>query len=219
MNKIILDNQQYPGALIVFCGVDGSGKSTMMKYLIDYLSTIMPEDRLLITKQPRDIVRNMDIFKTMMYTKNPNIDYRAVVLLTLSERLQHCHEEIIPALKEGRIVISDRYIFTTIANMLARGYTDESWFFDVIRHIPKPDLAFLANAVPDLAIERILSREEEKDRYLDKELLRKVAGNYLSIGKEADFTVLDTGCEPEKPFAAVKEKVDAVLKAKNLIGL
>jgi dTMP kinase len=214
---INLNEQDYQGALIVFCGVDGSGKTTMMKKLENYLSSIMPRDRYIFTKQPRDIVRDMDIFKNMMYTKNPNVDYRAVVMLTLSERIQHCHEEIIPALKEGKIVISDRYIFTTIANMIARGYTDESWFFDVIKHIPKPDIAFLAHVDPELAINRILSREEEKDRYLDKELLRKVSANYENISKEASFIVLDTSEDPKKAFNTVKEKVDSVFKYKCMI--
>lgn len=200
--KIQLKEHNFPGKLIVLCGVDGSGKTTMLNMIKNYLEQ-KGITNYVITKQPRDTVRNMDIFKKMMYTKNPNIDYRAVLLLTLSERIQHCHEEIIPALKEGKIVISDRYIFTTIANMFARGYLDEKWFFDVIKHIIKPDIAFLADAEPELAIKRILSREYEKNRYLDQKLLINVSNQYRKLIPSADFKVINTNNEPHLAFEEV----------------
>ena len=105
----------------------------------------------------------------MMFDENhDDINYRAVQLLTLSDRVQHNHEVIIPALKEGKIIICDRYIYTSIANMKTRNYKNENWFYEVAKEIIKPDISFLAFVEPEIAISRIQAREEEKDRYLDE---------------------------------------------------
>ena len=104
----------------------------------------------------------------MMFDENhDDINYRAVQLLTLSDRVQHNHEVIIPALKEGKIVICDRYIYTSIANMKARNYRNETWFYQAAKEIIKPDISFLAFVEPEIAISRIKAREEEKDREIE----------------------------------------------------
>ncbi|MWC30578.1 dTMP kinase [Paenibacillus sp. MMS18-CY102] len=202
---------QSPGKLIAMCGVDGSGKSTMIELLYKELLTRYPSEQLVFTKQPRDIVREMDIFKKMMYTPNPNVDYRAVLLLTLSERMQHAHEEIIPALREGKIVVSDRYVYTSIANMRARGYLNETWFFDVMKYLPKPDLVFLANVSADLSISRVKERESEKDCYLNENLHRDVTEQFCKLVDEMGIISIDTTRSPMKAFEDIKVAVDGLL--------
>ena len=152
--------------------------------------------------------RKTKLFQKMMYCKNhEDIDYRAVQLLTMSDRIQHGSETIVPALRDGKIVICDRYIFTSLANMLARGYRKEKWFFDAARHIVRPDVTFLAYVDPDVAIRRIRERPDECNRHLDEPLLRNVAEEFRKMAKRERFTVLDTGRVPEEAFLEVERRL------------
>ncbi len=200
----------YPGKLIVFEGTDGAGKTTMIGKTMEYLSGKYGEERCLLLKQPTDLSRKTRLFQKMMYCKNnADVSYRAVQLLTLSDRVQQNHEVIVPALKQGKIVVCDRYLYTSIANMRAREYRGERWFFDACREIVKPDHAFLAYADPELAIERIKKRPEECTRHLDEALLRKVSREFLSMREEAEFCILDTAGKAESAFAKVKARLSA----------
>jgi dTMP kinase len=148
----------------------------------------------------------------MMYCKNhEDIDYRAVQLLTMSDRIQHGTEEIIPALKAGKTVICDRYVYTSLANMLARGYEKEEWFFKAAQNLIKPDITFLAYAPPELAIRRIKDRPEECRRHLDEDLLRRVSVNFIEMAKGYGFVRLDTSGNTDKPFAAIRAALDAAI--------
>lgn len=167
---IKLSKGKLPGKLIVFEGTDGAGKTTMIARAERYLRERYGAE-VLLQKQPTDLSRKTKLFQKMMYcAHHEEIDYRAVQLLTLSDRVQHNHEVILPALREGKVVICDRYLYTSVANMRARGYWRERWFFAAARSIRKPDLTFLAYVPPACAIARIRSRgrisEAEKKRGL-----------------------------------------------------
>lgn len=207
--NIKLQKHKYPGKLIVFEGTDGSGKTTMITMTEKYLKEKLDAEKIIVTKQPTDISRNTKLFQKMIYCKNnSDIDYRAVQLLTLSDRVQHSYEHIRPVLENGKIVICDRYIYTSIANMLARGYRKEKWFFEAAKNIIKPDLAFLAYVEPEKAIERIKQRVEESRRHLNEELLKNVAKEFLKMKNKANFHVLETNNAPEVPFYTVKTQID-----------
>ena len=140
---IKLSKGKLPGKLIVFEGTDGAGKTTMIARAERYLRERYGAE-VLLQKQPTDLSRKTKLFQKMMYcAHHEEIDYRAVQLLTLSDRVQHNHEVIPPALREGKVVICDRYLYTSVANMRARGYWRERWFFAAARSIRKPDLTFL----------------------------------------------------------------------------
>lgn len=208
MRKLKLRKNPYKGKLIVFEGTDGAGKTTLISLTKKYLEEKNGIGSVLCVKQPTDLSRKTKLFQKMMYCcKHEDINYRAVQLLTMSDRMQHGFEVIEPALKAGKTVICDRYIYTSLANMLARGYRDEKWFYEAAKHLLKPDLAFLAYANPLMAIERIKSRPDECDRHLDEPLLLRVAGEFLGMAKGEGFVVLDTEGEPEKAFAVVEREL------------
>lgn len=209
MLKLNLRANPYKGKLVVFEGTDGAGKTTIISMTEKYLTDRFGEGQTLCVKQPTDMSRKTKLFQKMMYCPNhDDIDYRAVQLLTMSDRVQHSFETIEPALREGRTVICDRYIYTSLANMLARGYRKEKWFFDAAKHLIKPDVAFLAYVPPETAIERIKNRPSECDRHLDENLLHKVAVEFIKMSKREKFVVLNTVQEPETAFLAVKGKIE-----------
>lgn len=206
-----LQKNNEPGKLIVFEGTDGAGKTTLIRMTIEYLTRSVGEDRIVVQKQPTDLSRKTKLFQKMMYCKNhDDISYRAVQLLTLSDRIQHNQEVILPALKEGKIVICDRYVYTSVANMLARGYAHEKWFFMAGREIIKPDVAFLAYVDPDTAIKRIKSRPEECNRHLDETLLKSVAANFMRYRKRWDLQLVETDRDAEQSFEEVKKRLDGI---------
>ena len=213
MEKLTLKETDYLGKLIVFEGTDGAGKTTMINMLIEYISNKYGSNNVLSIKQPTDMSRKTKLFQKMMYSESHDgIDYRAVQLLTMSDRIQHIHEVIEPALKEGKYIVCDRYVYTSYVNMLARDYKNEVWFKDVAKHIIKPDVVFLAYVKPSLAIKRIKSRAEEKDRFLDEKLLINVSNNFKELAKIENFKVLDTSREATLSF-------DQVLKTLKEVGV
>ena len=204
MEKLFLKEVNYPGKLIVFEGTDGAGKTTMISMLVEYIANKYGLDKVLPIKQPTDTSRKTKLFQKMMYSQNHNdIDYRAVQLLTMSDRIQHIHEVIEPALKEGKYVVCDRYVYTSYVNMLARNYTNETWFSEVVKHIIKPDVVFLAYVNPSLAIKRIKSRAEEANRFLDEDLLIKVSNNFKELSAIENFKVLDTSRDAKYSFEEI----------------
>lgn len=214
MCKLNLKENNYSGKLIVFEGTDGAGKSTLVLLTRELLEQKYGVDRILCVKQPTDMSRKTKLFQKMMYSeKHEDVDYRAVQLLTMSDRLQHSFETIEPALKEGKIVLCDRYVYTSLANMLARGYVNESWFFEVAKHLINPNVVFLAYVEAEIAIRRIRSRLEERERFLDETLLKNVAKEFYDMSKRENFMLLDTDKESEYPFAIVRE----TLKEKGIV--
>ncbi len=214
MTKLELKKNPHRGRLIVFEGTDGAGKTTLISLTAEYLEQKLGVGRVLCVKQPTDLSRKTKLFQKMMYCENhEDIDYRAVQLLTMSDRIQHNFEVIEPSLKEGKTVICDRYIYTSLANMLARGYRREKWFFDAAKHLLKPDLVFLAHVSAEKAIERIKSRPSECDRHLDERLLTDVAEGFVKMAKKENFVALDTSAAPEHTFCAIK----AALYARKVI--
>ena len=214
MKKLELKNNCYAGKLIVFEGTDGAGKTTLISMTKKLLEDIHGSDTVLCLKQPTDLSRKTKLFQKMMYSENhSDIDYRAVQLLTMSDRIQHSFEVIEPALKKGKIVICDRYVYTSYVNMLARGYTKEKWFHSVTKHIIKPDIRFLVYVNPELAIERIKSLPEETNRYLNEELIVKVALLFKEMALKEKFTLLNTSGHPDYAFRIVR----CLLEEKGII--
>ena len=209
MSKVNLTPNTYKGKLIVFEGTDGAGKTTLINLTYKYLKDKYQDKEIILLKQPTDEARNSRLFQKMMFDENhENINYRAVQLLTLSDRIQHNHEVIIPALKEGKIIICDRYIYTSIANMKARNYRNENWFYEVAKEIIKPDISFLAFVEPEIAISRIKAREEEKDRYLDESLLHRVTNEFLLLALQEDLKVIDSSTSSDITFEYIKKELD-----------
>ena len=114
-------------------------------------------------------------------------------------------------LRDGKIVICDRYLYTSIANMIARGYTKEKWFFEAAKHIVRPDVVFLATCPANLSIKRIKGRADECNRYFDEELLKRVHNEFLKMSKVYSFNIINTDRAAVEAFKDVREVMEAQL--------
>lgn len=204
--KISLREHNQPGFLFTFCGLDGCGKTTQITLLKEYF-----EEKgvsIMLTKQPTDIVRKSEMFRTYMdQPEHDNYEYRALSLLCASDRVQHSNKVILPWLEEGEMVISDRYFYSCLANLNARGYTEDKWIYDVSRSIPKPDGAFFLDVDVDTAVARVRSRPEEKTRYIDMKLQHRLRKQYRKIAESSGGIIID-GTQTEE---IVAKKIRAVV--------
>ena len=202
---------EFAGKLITFCGLDGCGKSTMIKMLSDELAQEGYE--VLVTKQPTDMMRKTDIFRTFMdQPDHSNYEYRSLSLMAAADRIQHVNHVILPALKAGKIVICDRYFFSCLANLRARGYKDDSWIYDISRSIIKPDLAFFLDVTPAVAMMRVRERPEEKDRFVDVDLQYKLHDEYRDIALLNQGILLSSDDKPENTYENIISLVRGKLK-------
>ena len=210
MKKLNMRPNETRGLLITFCGLDGCGKTTMINRLA---AELQKEHTVFLTKQPTDFVRNADIFRTYMDCPDHNaFDYRSLSLLAASDRLQHVNKVIEPAMQHGGIVLSDRYFYSCLANLRARGFEKDDWIYEIAGSVIKPDLAFFFDVPVEVAVDRVRSRPEEKNRYIDIDLQYRLRKEYVDICF-ANGGILISTMEPEDDcYALVKKAVKEVLK-------
>ena len=97
----------YPGLFISFEGGEGAGKSTQIRYLVEFFKHHkIPVE---LTLEPGGTPIGQKIREILLDPKNTSLTHRAELLLYLADRAQHVEEFIIPALKAGKVVITDRY--------------------------------------------------------------------------------------------------------------
>ncbi len=209
MKLDMMDNLS-TGKLITFCGLDGCGKTTQIRRLQQHLEG--KGYKVYLTKQPTDFVRNSEIFRNYMDTpSHDEFDYRALSLLCASDRVQHSNRVINRRLEEGYVVISDRYFYSCLANLIARGYEQDGWIYEVARSIRRPDVAFFLDIDVDIAVRRVRSRKEEKDRFIDLPLQHRLREQYLRIAGENHGVIISTSQTEEACFQLVAAEVDKVV--------
>lgn len=139
------------GKFITFEGCDGSGKSTQLRLLSDYLTKQnIPH---IFTREPGGGKISEAIREILLNGKNMEMTDECEALLYAASRVQHLSDRVEPALKEGKLVICDRYVDSSLAyQAYARGLGDA-----FVRQIN--DFA-LKNYLPDVTIFIDLSPEE-----------------------------------------------------------
>lgn len=157
------------GLFITFEGCDGCGKTTAIKKTDERLNALNIDH--IITREPGGSRIAEDIRKIILDKRNSEEDSRTEALLYAASRRQHLVEKVIPALNEGRLVICDRYLDSSLAYQgYARGIG-----IDAVMSInafaienTMPDLTLFLDLSPEEGLRRINSRKRESDR-LDQE--------------------------------------------------
>lgn len=209
MNTLNMRPNTTSGFLFTFCGLDGCGKTTMLTRLKEELEK---ESNVFLTKQPTNAVRESDIFRTYMDSPNHDAyDYRSLSLLAASDRLQHVKKVIEPQMEKGKIVISDRYFYSCLANLHARGFSEDKWIYEIAESVVKPDVAFFFDVPVETAVRRVRSRIEEKDRYIDMDLQYKLRDEYIKICKANNGVLISTERPIDECYDIVKKEVERMM--------
>lgn len=208
MKTLKMKENTAPGKLITVCGLDGCGKTTMMKRIIEELEC---KNTIFVTKQPTNSVRESKIFRTYMDSPNhDDFDYRSLSLLAASDRIQHVNKVISPELEKGNIVVSDRYFYSCLANLRARGFIKDKWIYEIAESIIKPDLALFFDTPVEIAVSRVRKREEEKDRYIDMELQYNLRQEYIKICNANNGVLVSTNQPEEETYRQVKKELERI---------
>ena len=214
MKALNMRPNKTPGFLITFCGLDGCGKTTMLQRLIADLEN---EHEIFVTKQPTNTVRNSEIFRTYMDCPNHDaFDYRSLSLLAASDRLQHVNKVIEPEMKAGKIVLSDRYFYSCLANLRARGFEQDEWIYEIAESVIKPDIAFFFDVPVDVAVTRVRRRPDEQDRYIDINLQHKLRKEYIEICAANNGILISTMLSEDECYDIMKNTVKEILKNGSL---
>lgn len=140
----------YPGALIVVEGIDGSGKSTQLYLLKRWLE--LGGYRLHFTEwNSSPLVKSA----TKRGKKERLLTPTTFSMLHAADLADRVERQIMPLLRSGYLVLADRYIYTAFARDAARGCSAE-WLRNLYRFAPTPDITFYFRAPLDVSLDRIL---------------------------------------------------------------
>jgi dTMP kinase len=201
------------GLLIVIEGTDGSGKTTLVEAIVAELQR--RDIPVLATLQPTPSLRATEIFKLGLHNDATPDEYRALYLCTIGDRLYHRNTVLAPHLAAGEVVVCDRYVFTTFANLLSRGHEFEPWMREVCVHLPRPHLSLWADAPPDLAIERVRARPHER-RSLNQPYIRGLYDAYAALAAGGELTRINTSGEPAVAIEAALCLIEPLLAERGL---
>ncbi len=194
-------------------GPEGSGKTTAVEAAVKKLQEMGYE--IVRTREPGGTPIAEQIRNVILDKGNTAMDSRTEALLYAASRRQHLVEKVWPALKEGKIVICDRYLDSSLAYQGgARGLgidnvlninlfaTEDTW----------PDLTLLFDIKPELGLARISANSEREVNRLDLEKLdfhNKVRESFLSLAKRYSdrYVVIDASQSREEVAKATMEAI------------
>jgi len=187
---------KYRGFFITFEGIEGSGKTTQAKLLADFLKS--RGISVLLTREPGGTKISEKIRDILIARENSEMKAKTECLLYAASRAQHVEQVILPAIADGKVVISDRFADATIAY---QGY-GRKLPVDMLCQLNKiatsglePELTFLLDLSVELGLDRARKRKTHLDR-LEKEanaFHQRVREGYLDIAKQAAdrFKIID----------------------------
>ncbi len=200
---------------ITFEGIEGSGKSTQAKLLVEYLRG--KGLNVILTREPGGVELSERI-RSILIETGLDISPRAELLLFLASRAQHTDGLIRPSLQKGHIVVCDRYIDASVAYQgYGRGLSIEmikrlnDWATGGIR----PNLTVLLDLSPEEGLERVrTSKKMDRIEGENLEFHRRVREGYLEIARSDPdrFLVLDATRSMEEIQRFIREAVEACLK-------
>lgn len=174
------------GKFIAIEGPDGSGKSSIIQQLSDRIRATGQE--IVITREPGGSPIAEQIRELILDIDNTAMDYRAEALLYAAGRRQHLMETVLPNLQAGRMVMSDRFVMSSLVYQgVARGIGLEAVWqinqFAIEDHLP--DLTLLIDVPAEIGLQRIhQARTTRQYDRLDREALsfhQKVRQSYLEL--------------------------------------
>lgn len=180
------------GTFICIEGLDGSGKTTQAKLLVKKLRK---SHNAVYTAEPSHGKIGTFIRNSYLYGEK-RLSSVIEALLFAAERIEHVETEVLPALHQGKLVISDRYIYSSLAYQGAAGLSLE-WIEKINEHASQPDLAVFIDVDPKTAIHRL---KPNKSLMENMETQRKVRKIYLKFVEKGSLTRIN-GDQPKNEVA------------------
>lgn len=176
-----MQKNKFTGKFIVIEGLDGSGSSTQIFRVTDFLKE--NGKKIHITKEPTNNLIGGLIRGQLSgdWKSSPE----CLQLLFAADRAHHLEKEIIPLLKKGITVISDRYFFSTVAFGSAE-IKDRKWLININDRFIFPDLTVLIKVSPEVCIKRMRESRFKVELFEERKKLEKTWKGYEKLAKEFD---------------------------------
>src|SRR6266404_2962933 len=210
----------YPGKLIIFEGIDGSGKSTQLSLLYRWLlargykAFFTEWNSSILVRRSMRRGKKKDLLTPTTFSLLHAVDF--------ADRLTY---KIIPPLKAGMVVLADRYVYTAFGRDVARGIHPE-WVRAVYSFAPRPDLALYFRVPIEVSLERLLggrSKLKYHEAGMDLGLASDPADSfrlfqsrvldiYDQLAREFDLRVIDASGDIPTQQRVVRRMVQEVLR-------
>lgn len=199
---------------IVFEGIDGAGTSTQIKKICE-----TNPDLFFQTAEPTSLETGK--FLRRMLGGEFNVDEKTNSFLFAADRCEHIYGKngVIEQLNAGKIVISDRYFFSSLA------YQSISCGEELPKLLnstfPLPQILFFFEINPEISLKRVISRNEKKEIYEKIDLQNKIAAEYEKIISEYENDSINNGMKIiridatksiEAVFAEILNTINSILK-------
>lgn len=205
------------GLFVTFEGPDGSGKSTQIQNLSEYLSKRGIEH--IKTREPGGTEIGDKIRALLLSPEHSEMKNETEVLLYAASRAQHVREKIVPALQEGKIVLCDRFVDASVAYQ-AYGLQLEVHQIQEINRFGtgglQPHRSYFLDLSPKLARQRMLNRRDlDRIELKDTEYHERVRAAFLSIYKENPkrICMLDGEKEKQELFSEIMIDFNKILSS------
>jgi dTMP kinase len=212
--------EQLTGKLIVVEGADGSGRSTQLVKLVDWLETCgHPTVQV-------GLKRSTLVSEELEKAQNGNVLSRTTLaLFYATDFADQLENIIIPSLKAGFIVLADRYIYTLMARDMVRGM-NEKWLTNLYGIAPEPDAVFYLSVEPNELVQRNLSKTATLDYWesgMDLGLSRDLFDSFLKyqhqmgeafrkLQKIYGFDIVDANRSMDSVTKELRKKIGALLE-------
>ena len=190
--------------LIDLEGIDGCGKSTQSKFLMKKFEE--NNEKTIILKEPTSGKYGKKLWEMLSGKREATTEQ--ILDLFVMDRKEHVDDKINPALKEGKIVLMDRYYYSTMAYQAAAGI-DVNRIRKDNEFAPKPDIVLIFDLPADLAMKRVKGHSVA-DVFEKEEHLEKVREAYLNLRGDPLVRIIDSTRTPEEIFKEVWKLVSEV---------
>ena len=193
------------GVLVNLEGIDGCGKSTQSKLLLEKLEG--EGEKVIILKEPTKRPHGQKLWD-MLHGKRKATNEEILELFVL-DRIQHVEEKIQPALDDGTVILMDRYYYSSMAYQVAGGIDIEE-IREKHAFAPKPDIVLIFDLPVSIALERVKGHSDA-DEFEKEEHLEKVRVAYLDLENDPLVRIVDATRTPEGIFGDVWKLVSEVM--------
>ncbi|MCX7867167.1 dTMP kinase [Limisphaera sp. VF-2] len=212
------------GHLIVIEGADGSGRSTQIRLLVDWLESCGHSTVQVGLKRSRLVSEELE------RAQQGNIlSHTTLSLFYATDFADQLENQILPGLRAGQMVLADRYIYTLMARDLVRGM-DEAWLRNLYGMAVVPDAVFYLNVAPEELVQRTFAKYAALDYWesgMDLGLSRDMFDSFLKyqtlmaeqfrrLQKIYGFHIIDGHRPIEVINAELRRKIQAVLSGRPL---
>ena len=181
------------GAFICIEGLDGCGKTTQAKILVRKLRRSY---NAVYTAEPSNGKIGNFIRKRYLYGET-RLSSATEALLFAADRLEHIENEVLPALQQGQVVVSDRYIYSSLAYQGAAGLSLD-WIEKINKQAPRVDFAAFIDLDPQAVMQRLKPTRSVMENLETQQKVREV---YLKFVERGELFRID-GDNPQSEVSA-----------------